>query len=241
MFCPNCRVEYRPGFTKCSDCGADLVEHLAGENLDPSRDVATDAEGRELLWSGLAPRLQSAICAALDSAHIKYAMTTREFGLLPTMGQSATFIWVDHHDRPAARSVLDEILSGDEYRDQVEEESTAEGSMNPFRFKRQTTTAARDDDDEAAGSEEELSESADTEEPLPEDFAEEPQPEEATAEVWSGDDAETADFIKTALAGVGVGCVVSERDGKSSVFVIPEAEKRAREVVREIIDQTPQE
>ena len=24
MFCPNCRTEYRPGFAKCSDCGAEL-------------------------------------------------------------------------------------------------------------------------------------------------------------------------------------------------------------------------
>jgi hypothetical protein len=29
--CPNCRTEYRPGFTRCSDCQADLVETLAEE------------------------------------------------------------------------------------------------------------------------------------------------------------------------------------------------------------------
>ncbi len=28
MFCPNCRAEYRPGFTQCSDCQSDLVEEL---------------------------------------------------------------------------------------------------------------------------------------------------------------------------------------------------------------------
>jgi hypothetical protein len=28
MFCPNCRAEYRRGFTRCSDCGVDLVEVL---------------------------------------------------------------------------------------------------------------------------------------------------------------------------------------------------------------------
>lgn len=27
-WCPNCRTEYRPGFHKCSDCGASLVETL---------------------------------------------------------------------------------------------------------------------------------------------------------------------------------------------------------------------
>ena len=31
MFCPNCRSEYREGFYKCSDCGADLVDQLPPE------------------------------------------------------------------------------------------------------------------------------------------------------------------------------------------------------------------
>lgn len=28
MFCPNCRTEYRQGFTLCSDCGVPLVPQL---------------------------------------------------------------------------------------------------------------------------------------------------------------------------------------------------------------------
>jgi len=31
MFCPICRSEYRQGFTKCSDCGAELVRELPPE------------------------------------------------------------------------------------------------------------------------------------------------------------------------------------------------------------------
>jgi hypothetical protein len=31
MFCPECRVEYRPGFRRCSDCDVDLVEVLPEE------------------------------------------------------------------------------------------------------------------------------------------------------------------------------------------------------------------
>jgi hypothetical protein len=29
MFCPLCRQEYRPGFTRCSDCDVDLVSELS--------------------------------------------------------------------------------------------------------------------------------------------------------------------------------------------------------------------
>src|SRR6478609_6300772 len=28
MFCPKCKAEYRVGFTRCSDCHIDLVDHL---------------------------------------------------------------------------------------------------------------------------------------------------------------------------------------------------------------------
>ncbi len=31
MFCPNCRAEYREGFTVCADCNIDLVDALPKE------------------------------------------------------------------------------------------------------------------------------------------------------------------------------------------------------------------
>jgi Putative prokaryotic signal transducing protein len=31
MFCPNCRSEYRAGFTRCSDCDVALVAELPAE------------------------------------------------------------------------------------------------------------------------------------------------------------------------------------------------------------------
>src|SRR5215467_4350866 len=31
MFCPQCKAEYRVGFTRCSDCNVELVEHLPVE------------------------------------------------------------------------------------------------------------------------------------------------------------------------------------------------------------------
>ncbi len=35
MFCPQCKAEYRVGFTRCSDCGAELVDHLPVESPSP--------------------------------------------------------------------------------------------------------------------------------------------------------------------------------------------------------------
>ena len=34
MFCPECKAEYRPGFTRCTDCDLDLVEELPEDNVE---------------------------------------------------------------------------------------------------------------------------------------------------------------------------------------------------------------
>jgi hypothetical protein len=34
MFCPKCKSEYREGFYKCADCGADLIDQLPQEAPD---------------------------------------------------------------------------------------------------------------------------------------------------------------------------------------------------------------
>src|SRR3974390_450706 len=34
MFCPECAVEYRPGFTHCTDCDVDLVSELPQPETD---------------------------------------------------------------------------------------------------------------------------------------------------------------------------------------------------------------
>jgi hypothetical protein len=50
MFCPQCKAEYRVGFTRCSDCGVELVDLLPAEPvepaepLDPRRDLDSSLE-----------------------------------------------------------------------------------------------------------------------------------------------------------------------------------------------------
>lgn len=34
MFCPKCKMEYKEGFYKCADCGADLIDQLPCEAPD---------------------------------------------------------------------------------------------------------------------------------------------------------------------------------------------------------------
>ncbi len=44
MFCPECRDEYRAGYTRCNDCGVDLVEKLPDPAEPPPADLVTVLE-----------------------------------------------------------------------------------------------------------------------------------------------------------------------------------------------------
>lgn len=57
--------------------------------------------------------------------------------------------------------------------------------------------------------------------------------------MWSGDDAEMGQYLKLALAGIGIGGVVRDDQARTQVFVLPANESRARELIREVIESTP--
>ena len=46
MFCPECRVEYRPGFTRCADCDVDLVQELPVELSGAEKTLRRTWTGR---------------------------------------------------------------------------------------------------------------------------------------------------------------------------------------------------
>ena len=242
MFCPACKTEYRPGFTKCADCGVDLVASLpAGDPADATEagdDIPTDSEGRILLWSGLSAQVGNALCEALDSASIAHKDTGREFGLLPTFGGMARFVWIDPRDRAAARSILNEILVNPAVTDQDDDQIAADASrvdpLFPARRALKHPPVDKPPDPEDA-----LPESADSGEPTPDDIVEDFDPDDATADIWSGDDKDLANYMNLALQGVGIGSVVREDAGETLVYVLPAQEKRAREIIREILEGMP--
>jgi hypothetical protein len=41
MFCPRCKDEFRPGFSRCASCGVDLVESLSAGSATPAPAAAT--------------------------------------------------------------------------------------------------------------------------------------------------------------------------------------------------------
>jgi len=66
MFCPQCDVEYRPGFTECADCNVPLVEEAKPANPKERLEFVTVFQTSNEVLVSLAK-------AILDGENIKYA------------------------------------------------------------------------------------------------------------------------------------------------------------------------
>ena len=69
MFCLQCRAEYTPGFTRCADCGVDLVEALPADR--PRSSTAADLV---TAFSSRDPGLVAVAKSLLQSADIRFSV-----------------------------------------------------------------------------------------------------------------------------------------------------------------------
>ena len=80
MYCPQCKAEYRPGFTHCADCDVDLVPEMAS-----SSDAAADQDPFCQFWKGEDPRVFAELCAVLEESGIPYRRAEWQDHLFNTM------------------------------------------------------------------------------------------------------------------------------------------------------------
>jgi hypothetical protein len=213
MFCPVCKAEYRLGFTHCSDCDADLVENLGdAASAETDRDKVPPVA---LLWTGTDSGLAGAICDALDKVDISYHRRFREVGALPGWPEAVFAILVHPRDLEAAKVVLGGIYRQLEIGDAVDDDGNGAGMADD----------ARGDDGSV--------------ETAPDDIVQNFNPDEATEVVWAGKDSDMAQTLRDCLQENGIGCVVEDVEDECAVFVKPELETRAREIIRQIVQATP--
>jgi hypothetical protein len=248
MYCPNCGAEYRPGFTECSDCEVALVDSLPrNPGMTAGNAIRDGGAGGDLpvqLWSGVDPRAFGDLRAALDAAQIAYSDETHTPQLLGTLQRDPFEIWIHQVDRKAAAKVVEDVFGyGSENRELGEiAKEPGVSWLHPFGLQTSSSLGNAQFEGGAADnapSAEELPEEEPEGEPA-DDIVEEFYPEDATAAAWSGDSAEMAQFLRDSLSGNGIGSVVSEAAGQKWVMVLPEAEKRAREIVRQVVEGTPE-
>jgi len=215
MFCPDCRAEYRPGFTRCSDCDVALVERLEETEVHSNNPQFSGAA--ELLWTGSDAQTRDGIIEALETANISHHTRTDKVGSLPGWSRQVYAIFTHARDHRAATAALEAAA-------------------------RRRETAPDDSDEAPPHSNAALPESPEDEDEydasnvpsdyVPEDF----HPDEATAEVWSGQDATMKESLVTCLSNIGIGSATSVSAGQLRIRVTPASQKRAQEMIRQISD-----
>ncbi len=220
MFCPNCRAEYLKGATICSDCLVALVDHLPGKSAGEANALRED-EPLVAVWGCRDPEEHAEVIATLEKENIPARTVQADDYLFIPRVRLPFEVYVPKRFAEKAKKILDPDVDSSE-------EIAAE---------------------EVAGAAEDV---------LTQDSAVVPEgapnrgdwhPDDATAEIWSGEDAAVADMIRMSLRENQVGCRVDSGEGQEEaesstvavtrVFVMPVDEGRAKEIVREIVDSSP--
>lgn len=254
MFCPVCKAEYRPGFTRCADCDVDLVHelpaaamvrHAAAAPGDPEEDPFCS------FWKGDDPRVHAELCEVLDGIGIPYKTIRREDHLFNINTSSALELGIPFSLFEKAEAAVKEAYGGDEAVEPasrllpVDSEHMPGARFDPGAFG--PWAAPAEESSQGFTLPSIIEPSADAHEPenlrvrgadrnLEEDDA-----GGATTEIWSGDEPELTDFIAASLETNEISFRRDSRVGKYVLYVHAEDEARAREIVREVVEGVPPE
>src|SRR5438034_3781092 len=84
MYCPQCKAEYRQGFTRCADCDVELVHELptGAQGWGATGESSSHAEDAEdpfcSFWRGDDPRIHAELCELLNEEGIPHRTLRRE-------------------------------------------------------------------------------------------------------------------------------------------------------------------
>jgi len=123
LFCPQCKLEYRPGFTHCPDCDVDLVAALPqGDGSRSSQAAARDLRSPVILRQGVRGADALIIRDVLSGAGVVFN-ERRAAAEIVADGLPTYEFWVNAEDRPNALSLIAPALGeaeSDESADSLE-------------------------------------------------------------------------------------------------------------------------
>lgn len=207
MFCPNCKTEYREGFSRCSDCGADLVRELSKQGKSGSSDFT------ELVWMGSDSVSHDAVQKLLLAAGIKFSERPPDDHLLIPASYRATQIYVSWNDLAPARLLIDaRFVEINEDAEQSDVDDSEGGEV----------------EEASQGDEDELTIHSDIARTVPADW----DSKLASCTIWRTDLLEA---MRQSLVENGIGCCVVFEGEFDRLMIYPDDESRAREIIREIV------
>jgi hypothetical protein len=78
MFCPECKAEYRPGVSQCSDCDVELVEGLSQSDISAANELTCgNLETMKSVWTGNDQARCVSLCERLRLAGIPFIVDQR--------------------------------------------------------------------------------------------------------------------------------------------------------------------
>ena len=237
MICPRCKAEYRPGFTHCADCDVDLVWELPKHAIE-MRQTGEDGEYRVAggpgdpnedpfcsFWKGDDPRVHVELCGVLDEAGIPHNTVYRRDHLFNLHNYAAFEVGVPFSMYERAENVVKEAYGTEDVAD-VGAQEVQLLAERPIR--KLPETVAPPDEDNIPGPPS-AGEGADW------------YPGDATVKVWSTESGEPSEFLVAALHENGIRCRLEKSGQRAELYVLPEEETRAREIVREVVEGQPPE
>jgi hypothetical protein len=207
--CPNCRAEYDDGRARCSACDCKLVDRLAGETQEP-------AEAKRVLCKAYSYGAGADICLKLKDAGIVFEVSQkRDLRSRPMQVIWEFAIFVRASEYEDAKRVLKLAVGADEELPPLDEAEIQAA------VELQAEDSPSDGDSERSANWD------------PEKW---PQ-DEATREIWSGNDADVSSMIHMSLRENYIHSrSVRRASREQGIFVLPEDEVRARKIVCEITE-----
>ncbi len=233
MFCPNCKLEYRAGFTRCADCGVDLVAALP--KAAAAQEVGVhDLRSPVILRRGITVSDAAIIRDALNAAGLRFN-TRQASAEIVADGTPSYEFWVNAEDRPNASSMMDAALEAAGISDHAEPSESADATDANAAPSDQELSASDDEGDDGADSDsvDELAVEDDELGNLDDD--------ELTAEAWSGSTGDLAGMLKMCLREVGIASRAARNGSKERLLVAEADLARSREIIREVIEAAPPE
>jgi hypothetical protein len=237
MICPQCHAEYRDGFTQCADCNVPLV---ADDNTSPTPSSAPslhhvpepgdpNADPFCAFWKGDDPRLHLELCSVLDEVGIPHRTVRRRDHLFNLANYPAFELGVPFSlFESAGKAVRDAFGLG------------ADNDAIPLP----TAPALLPDRRQYVQKLPESLSPIDSESLPGPPVAGEDSPfaaEDATSQIWFGEDSSVRDSIIAALHENGIYCRTERLPKGLALLVTPERAARASEIVREILESAPPE
>ncbi len=222
MFCPSCKLEYRAGFTHCSDCDVDLVAALPTETA-PQEVGVHDLRSPSILRRGVSVPDAALMRDALNVAGIRFN-TRRASTEIVADGTPTYEFWVDSEDRANAVSVLEsafEAIGAEEPLDSIDSAPAAPASEVTDKPAEDNSTDPAPDD--LAGTEDAF------------------EDDELTAEAWTGSAADQANVLTLCLREVGIASRIAKIPSGVRVLVDERDVARSKEIIREVIEGAPSE